>query len=270
MLTIDRSLLPYDRSFANLPGQLKPTRLALTSPPTDLHLTISRSAADRQLYAPEAADPDCLDPRAAAALLHDAPWRRVVVLGDSVALGVREPVAGFRDLAWADRVGEALGRGRTGFAQVNFGTRDLRVAEVRDRQLALALELVPDLALVAVGGNDALRRSFEPRRVRAELIDLLTPLADAGALVVTLGLFDLARSGLVPAEFAPELTERFDRLDEITAEVTAALGGLHVDGHHHPRSRDPGIYASDRMHCNARGHAIAAAGVVRALAGAIR
>jgi hypothetical protein len=38
-----------------------------------------------------------------------------------------------------------------------------------------------------------------------------------------------------------------------------------VDTHHHPRAADPEIFASDRMHANARGHAIAFAAIVRAL-----
>jgi lysophospholipase L1-like esterase len=180
---------------------------------------------------------------------------------------VREPVPGYADAGFADRAGEALAATRPGFRYRNLGERGLRLAEVRDRQLAAALALTPDLALVVAGGNDALGRDFEPDRVRAGLLQLAEPLAHAGALVVTVGLFDLARSGLVPADFAPALAERFDRLDTITKEVAAAVGGLHVDTHHHPRAADPGIYASDRMHANARGHAIAFSALVRTLAG---
>ena len=38
------------------------------------------------------------------ALLRGAPWRRVAVLGDSIAEGVREPHHGYRDLSWIDRI----------------------------------------------------------------------------------------------------------------------------------------------------------------------
>jgi hypothetical protein len=64
------------------------------------------------------------------------------------------------------------------------------------------------------------------------------------------------------------MIERFDDLDAVTASVAAELGALHVDSHHHPRASDPGIFASDRMHANARGHAIAFAATVEALASA--
>jgi lysophospholipase L1-like esterase len=129
--------------------------------------------------------------------LEQAPWKRMVVVGDSVAAGVREPLDGYRDLGFADQVVE--------------------------------------------------------------------PLAGAGAFVVTVGLFDLARSGLLPPEVAPLMIARFDELDAITADVVAGVGGLHVDTHHHPRAADPAIYASDHIHANALGHAIAFSAVVDSL-----
>jgi lysophospholipase L1-like esterase len=231
-------------------------------------MTISPSTSTP--YALEASDPHCHEPAEAAALLADAPWSRMVVLGDSVAIGIREPIAGYRDVSFADRVAQALGEGREAFAYQNFGARDLRLAQIRDTQLGLALALAPDLAVLVAGGNDALRRSFDPDAIRAGLLELAEPLARAGAFVVTIGLFDLGRSGLLPAHVAPGMIDRFDRLDAITAEVAVEVGGLHVDTHHHPRAADPGIYSSDRIHANSRGHAIAAAAIVDALAGVIR
>ncbi|OAA29665.1 lysophospholipase L1-like esterase [Frankia sp. EI5c] len=215
----------------------------------------------------ERADPDCLPAAAEAALLRDAPWRRLVVLGDSVAAGVREPRPGYLDLGFADRVARALARDRADFRYVNLGARGLRVAEIRDRQLRTALTHEPDLAVVVAGGNDTLSTRFDPAAVRRGLLDILGPLADRGALVVTLGLFDLARSGLMPPELADTMIGRFDELEALTAAASAEVGGLHVDTHHHPRASDPDIFASDLIHANAAGHAIASAAVVRALAG---
>jgi hypothetical protein len=91
------------------------------------------------------------------------------------------------------------------------------------------------------------------------------PLAEQGALVLTVGLFDLARSGLVPAEHAAAMAHRFDVLDTITSDVSRGLGGVHVDTHHHPLAADPALYARDRIHANARGHAVAFASIVEAL-----
>jgi hypothetical protein len=82
---------------------------------------------------------------------------------------------------------------------------------------------------------------------------------------VTMGLFDVARNGLMPEPHASRIAERFDRLDALTAEICRSHQGIHLDNHRHPCSADRSIYASDGIHANARGHAIAAATLVRAL-----
>lgn len=213
----------------------------------------------------ELRDPYCQWPAASAALMRSAPWRRLVVLGDSVAAGVREPSNGYRDLDAAARVAEALRAAHPSFGYRNLAERDLRTAEIRDRQLRPALEFRPDLVVIAAGGNDALRRSFDEERFHDELTSIAGPLVAQGAQLVTIGLFDLARSGLVPEPHAGPMAERFDRLDAVTGRIAAEHGGVHVGNHGHPLAADPGIFASDRIHCNARGHAIAAANLVAAL-----
>ncbi|MFD8015297.1 SGNH/GDSL hydrolase family protein [Streptomyces sp. NPDC058955] len=212
----------------------------------------------------ESADPYCLPADAAAELLRPLPWNRLAVLGDSVTAGVMDPLPGYRHRSFADRLVDALAATRPGFAAVNLAEPHLLAAGIRERQLAPALEFEPDAVLVSAGGNDAFR-DVDPDALRAELASLLTPLAESGAVVVTIGLFDLARSGLVPPEYADGMARRFDTLDAVTADLTRSLGGLHVDTHHHPLAADPGIYAADRVHANARGHAIAFAALADAL-----
>jgi len=214
----------------------------------------------------ESFDPDCIDDAVAARWLSHLPWQRMVVVGDSVAEGVREPLDGYRDLGFADRVGEALAATRPGFAFRNFGVRGQRLADVRSTQVAAALDFRPDVAMVVAGGNDVLVETPDLERVRAELTELVTSFTGGGIAVVTIGLFDLARSGLVPAPHAAALAERMDELDAITVEVADETGAWHVDTHHHPRAADPAIYSSDRVHCNTRGHAIAFAAIASSLA----
>jgi lysophospholipase L1-like esterase len=209
-------------------------------------------------------DPDCIDPTEASELLRGAPWRRLLVVGDSVAEGIHEPLAGYRDTSFSDRVAAILAADRPGFAYLNLGRRDLLLDEIRRTQLAPGLDFEPDLAIVAAGGNDALRRSFDDDVAHARLTAIVAPLAER-AQVVTIGLFDLPRSGLAPAGIAPGAIDRFDRLDAVTAAVAAEHGAVHVDTHHHPRAADPAIFSSDLIHANARGHAIAAAAIVRVL-----
>lgn len=212
----------------------------------------------------EAADPHCTDPETAAERLRHHPWRRFAVLGDSVTAGVRGPLDGYRDESFAERLVGALASTRPGFEAVNLAVPYLTVSEIREVQLEPALAFAPDAVLVSAGGNDAFN-PYDPDRLRAELELLLQPLAESGAVVLTVGLFDLARSGLVRAEEAADMADRFDTLDRITAETTRSLGGIHIDTHHHPLAADPDIYARDRIHGNARGHAVAFAAIVDAL-----
>ncbi|MFF9343849.1 SGNH/GDSL hydrolase family protein [Streptomyces sp. NPDC014773] len=214
----------------------------------------------------ESSDPYCMAPDTAAELLRGLPWNRLAVLGDSVTAGVMGPLPGYRDRSFADRFTDALAATRPGFAAVNLATPHLLLDEIRDRQLGPALDFEPDVVMVSAGGNDAFR-GFDPDAFRAGLASLLTPLAESGARVITIGLFDLARSGLVPPEHAAGMARRFDGLDRVTAGLTHALGGIHVDTHHHPLATDPGIYATDRVHGNARGHAVAFAAIATAVAG---
>ena len=102
--------------------------------------------------------------------LSGAPWRRLAVVGDSIAEGVREPLDGWRDLSWIDRIAEAL----PALEVRNLGRRNLLARDVLASQLDAALAFRPDLAIVAAGGNDSLRRSFDPGVVERELCLLYT------------------------------------------------------------------------------------------------
>lgn len=135
----------------------------------------------------EAADPYCLAPDDAAMLLRGAPWRRMVVVGDSVAAGISGPVRGYRDTDGIARVAEALDVATGSLVYRNLGERDLRTAEIRERQRPAALKLRPDLVIVAAGGNDVLGRSFDEHQLARELTLLVGPLAARGARVVRSG-----------------------------------------------------------------------------------
>jgi lysophospholipase L1-like esterase len=194
-------------------------------------------------------------------------WKRVVVLGDSIAAGVREPSPGYRDLSWSDRLAAGLALSRPGAVVHNLGARDLTAAEVREAQLDAALALAPDLAIVAAGGNDLLRREFDPNIVREELSAILGPLRAAGADVLTFDLLDNTGTGLVPERFVAVLRERLAQLADATRAASAAVGGWHAPLREHSAAGDVDIFASDGLHLNARGHAIVGTALARHLGG---
>jgi lysophospholipase L1-like esterase len=213
--------------------------------------------------------PEVLPDRDLATLVRGARWRRLAVLGDSVAEGVREPSDGYRDLSWVDRIAAPLRVEVPGLAVLNLGRRNLLAAEVRASQLDAALAFRPDLAVVSAGGNDSLRHSFDPGAVERELDAIVGPLRRSGADVLLLELMDIVASGLVPREHATALDGRMRRLAQLTRRVAQRHGASLVAMRGHAASADPGVYASDRLHLNARGHAIVGSEAIRALSAAI-
>jgi len=216
----------------------------------------------------ESADPHCLRAGEAARLLAGHPWRRFVVLGDSVAEGLTEPVDGYHPLAFPGRVRAELAQLRPELAYLNLGRRNLRVAEVHATQLSAALDFRPDLAMVVCGANDAMRPGYEARAdaVDAAMTALIRPLQRAGAQVITVSVFVMPAYPAMPGWLGPAFARRMALLGRRTTALAAELGTIHVDLANHPAIGDDGVLTgSDGLHGNARSHAIAAAGVLRRL-----
>jgi lysophospholipase L1-like esterase len=215
----------------------------------------------------ESEDPHCLRSGDSVRLLAAHPWRRFAVLGDSVAEGLAEPLPGYSEVQFADRVARELAATAPSLDYVNLGHRGLRTREVRAGQLGPALDFRPDLALVVCGGNDAFPATYRPDAVDAELRAMVTALLAAGADVITVGLYNLSYSPSpkVPEWLRPGLRTRMRTLSERTAATAAELGTLHVNLTSHPAATDPGLFAADGRHVNGRGDAIAFAETVRVL-----
>jgi lysophospholipase L1-like esterase len=215
----------------------------------------------------ESTDPYCLRAGESARLLADHPWRRFAVLGDSVAEGLAEPVEGYSDLQLADRLAAELRAACPALAYRNLGHRGLRAREVRAEQLQAALDFEPDLALVVCGGNDAFPATYKPEQVDVELTAMVTALQDAGAEVITVGIYNVSYSPVIADWLRPGLRERMRTLAERTGKLAAELGTLHLNLSAHPAVTDPSLYSSDGRHGNARSDAIAVAEAVRLLGG---
>jgi lysophospholipase L1-like esterase len=213
----------------------------------------------------EATDPYCLRAGESARLLAGHPWRRFVVLGDSVAEGLAEPVEGYSKLQLADRIAAELRAACPELAYRNLGHRGLRAREVRAEQLQPALDFEPDLALVVCGGNDAFPATYKPEQVDVELAAMVAALREAGADVITVGIYNVSYSPVIADWLRPGLRERMRMLSERTGKLAAELGTLHLNLSAHPAVTDPSLYSSDGRHGNARSDAIAVAEAVRML-----
>jgi lysophospholipase L1-like esterase len=222
--------------------------------------------ADDYAASAEAADPYCLKAGEAATLLANPPWRRLVIVGDSIAEGIGDPVAGYTELGWADRIATELSFVRPELAWRNFGTRDLRTAMVRKRQLPAAVAFAPDLAVVACGGNDAMRPVYDADSVDRDLAAIITALQAAGADVMTVGLLVMSDYPAFPEQFRPVAVAHMRVLAEHTNALAARLGTVHVDLSNHPLGALPHeLLSRDGLHANARLHAVCAAEAIRRL-----
>jgi lysophospholipase L1-like esterase len=195
-------------------------------------------------------------------------WERVVVLGDSVAEGVREPAPGYRDLSWAERLAAAFSLARPGTVLFNLGRRNLVAAEIREAQLEAALLMRPGLAIVTAGGNDALRRGFDSRALADELRALLTPLREAGADVLTFDLYDWSTNPYRSERLAARWGPGMEMVTAVTRKVSHEVGGIHARLREGPAARDADRFSSDGLHLNARGHGIVATDLARRLGNA--
>jgi lysophospholipase L1-like esterase len=201
------------------------------------------------------------DPYVAEHAGHTAlPYKRFVAVGDSMAEGVGDPTPGYRHLGWADRVAERLDG-----EYLNLGKRNLLAAEVRATQLERALAFAPDLAAVLCGGNDLMRHDYDPEAVERDVDAIVAALRAAGSDVIMMAPFDMSQTELVPDEYKPTWRSLIERMSTLAERVARRHGALLVDFRAHPAGADPTIYSTDRIHLNARGHAICAAQTLHAL-----
>jgi lysophospholipase L1-like esterase len=191
------------------------------------------------------------------------PYRRFVVVGDSMAAGTGDPAPGYEHLGWADRIARALG---SDAEYLNLGKRNLLAAEVRATQLEPALAFKPDLAAVVCGGNNLMRPDHDRAVVEAEVNAIVRALRDAGSEVIMFAPFDMSTSDVLPEDYKPRWRALIQSMADLARRVARRNGALLVEFGEHPAGADASIYSSDRIHLNARGHAICAAGTARALA----
>jgi lysophospholipase L1-like esterase len=213
----------------------------------------------------EANDPFCLRPGEATRLLRGHPWLRFAVLGDSVAVGLGDPVEGYSPLSWVERIAAQLRESAPDLAYLNLGVRDARARHVRANQLDAALAFAPDLALVAAGGNDALMPFYRADDVDREMRTVIAALRECGADVITVGMFDVSYAPAVPNRMKAAVSARMTELAARTAALAAELGAIHVHVTGHPAQFDPSAYSADGLHGNLRSHAICAAEAIRRL-----
>jgi len=122
-------------------------------------------------------------------------WRNFVALGDSFTEGMDDPYEdgrGYR--GWADLVAGRLAGDASGgdFGYANLAVRGRLLPRVVEEQVPAALAMKPDLISFAAGGNDALRRGFDPDALLQRFDDTIRDLRATGADVVLFRWADIS------------------------------------------------------------------------------
>ena len=175
---------------------------------------------------------------------------RFAALGDSITLGMGDPVPGGGWRGWAELLGGTLPQ-----AEVhNLAVSGALAADVERVQLPAAAALRPDLASVVVGINDTLRGDFDPHRTGAAIGRTVAGLREAGAQVLTIRLPDPGQMFGLPGALARPLARRMRAINTVVDEVARRHGTLHLDVARDPATYERRYWSVDRLHPNERGH----------------
>ncbi|WP_163554126.1 SGNH/GDSL hydrolase family protein [Candidatus Frankia alpina] len=202
------------------------------------------------------------------------PGARFVALGDSITVGLGDGVTMGREhhrtaihgRGFAARLAERLGPPGT-VHYTNLATTGAAAHDVRTRQLPVALTLDPQVATVVAGMNDVLKATFDPLRLRQDLIWTVSRLRAGGTVVLTATLPDPGRLLPLPAPVTRVLADRVGLLNAaVRAAARADPGVLVVDLDRHPAVRHRSSFDVDRVHPGPHGHRLIARAFAHRLA----
>ncbi len=188
-------------------------------------------------------------------------YRRYVAIGDSQTEGLWDGDDAIGLLGFADRLAVMVDSLYPGLHYANLAIRGKRIADVRNEQLPLALEMRPDLVTVCAGMNDVIQpgRSFGPALVDLEYV--YAALAESGATVVTTTFPNVA-------QFLPLgrlVSGRLHRINAAIRSAAARYGFRLVDLYNAPSMRELDTWAVDRVHASTKGHILFAAAAAESL-----
>lgn len=191
----------------------------------------------------------------------DVRWRNYVAVGDSFTEGLDDPRpdGGYR--GWADLVAARLAALEPDFRYANLAIRGKLFDAIVDAQVPEALRMRPDLISFAGGGNDILRRSFEPAAMMARFDNVVRTLRETGADVIIFRWADV--TSRLPGRRM--ILPRMEILNRAVGEVTEKHGALLVDLWHDEEFHNPRLWSEDRLHMGPAGHRRVAAHVLAAL-----
>jgi lysophospholipase L1-like esterase len=179
-------------------------------------------------------------------------WRSFVAVGDSFTEGLDDIYPDGTYRGWADLVAGQLAAAAApdGFAYANLAVRGRLFPHVVAEQVPAASAMKPDLVSFAAGGNDVLRRNFDPYALVERFDAVVGELRGVGADVVLFRFADV--TARLPGQriIAPRIAV-LNREVEATAE---RHGAMLVDLFNDDEFGNPALWSADRLHLAAAGH----------------
>jgi lysophospholipase L1-like esterase len=194
-------------------------------------------------------------------------WRRFVALGDSFTEGLMDDIGpDGRHLGWADRVAQSLADraradGAPGIEYANLAVRGRLVRQAMAEQVPAAIELGPDLASIAVGVNDALRRRYDVDPLATALESGVRALRATGCDVLLFAFGDPARRSRTMAP----VRERIRAYNSAVRAIAEHYDCYLVSFWEVAAYDDDRLWADDRLHLSPAGHRLAARTALEAL-----
>lgn len=188
-------------------------------------------------------------------------WGSYVAVGDSFTEGMSDQLPDGTYRGWADLVAARLAQDTPEFSYANLAVRGRLFDGIVNEQVPQALRMHPDLVSFAAGGNDALRRNFEPATLTRRFDDIVRMFRENGSDVVIFRFADLTRRLPGGRMILPRVEVLNRAVGESAERHGAKLVDLWVDAEFH----SPLLWSVDRLHLNEAGHRRVAAHVLTSL-----
>lgn len=189
-------------------------------------------------------------------------WRSYVAVGDSFTEGLDDPYEDGSYRGWADLVATRLAaEAGPEFGYANLAIRGRLFGNVVAEQVPAALAMRPDLISFAAGGNDVLRRSFDPVAMVDRFDAVIGELRASGADVLLFRFADL----MVRLPGQRLIAPRVGLLNEAVGDTAKRHGATLVDLFADDEFGNPALWSVDRLHLSAAGHRRVAGHVLTAL-----
>lgn len=177
---------------------------------------------------------------------------KIIAIGDSSVYGVGDIGENSQDqgYGWAARFAHDLSAKRF----INLATNGARAKDVEIKQLPSALAMQPDLALICVGGNDALRNNFDATAVAMSLLKIVEDFERIGTFVTILALHDPSKITPAPNAVKRVLMERVLQVNVAIDWVANKTNAFVIETINRHKIYEKQNWHIDRMHPSAIGH----------------